>query len=127
FKRATLSFLTQLSEIFQMDIGHSTKRIAIAFFVATLVVSGALGQQYKTDEIDPTLRAQGSVLKRYASDPNSDPSKKQLFENYITKYRIPMMTRSDPNALGDLGKDRYDLFRQYVWPAHPSVQAWMTS
>ncbi len=100
-------------------------RIALAVFVS-MPASAAWGQ-YKTDDIDQTLRAQGRVIQSYASKPASDPGKKELFENYISKYYLPKMTRPDPHALGELGKDRYELFRQYVWPADPSVQKWLTN
>ncbi|MEX2171239.1 MAG: hypothetical protein WD851_18100 [Pirellulales bacterium] len=100
-------------------------RLALVI-VALGLVSNARGQ-FKSDEIDQSLRAQGSVVKRYAADPNSDASKKPLFENYITKYYIPLMTQAEANALGELGKLRYELFRQYVWPANPAVQTWLNA
>ena len=96
--------------------------IALALFLPTSVAWA----QYKSDEIDISLRAKGTLAKKYASNPTGEASNKQLFENYIGKYYIPIMTNSDAMALGELGKLRYELFRQYVWPAQPAVQTWLT-
>lgn len=108
-------------------VGFRIRWATLALVVATLGLASATFGQFKSDEIDQTLRAQGSVLKRYVADPNSDPSKKPLFENYITKYYIPMMTRTEPDALGELSKYRFDLFRDYVRPAAPGVQTWLNA
>lgn len=108
-------------------VGFRTFWLGFGMAVILLAPATLARGQYKSDEIDQSLRRQRTLVKKYASNPASDPSKKQLFEDYITKYYIPKMTQADPMALGELGNDRYELFRQIVWPAHPSAQAWLTS
>jgi hypothetical protein len=118
----------QSKEIVCMSAIGVPKRVSrLAMLLLALAPAAAARGQFKADEIDQSLRAHGRVLQRYAADPNSDPSKKPTFENYITKYYIPSMTQTDPMALGELSKLRTELFRLYVWPSAPAVQSWLNA
>jgi hypothetical protein len=108
-------------------IGFRAHWFRIGLAMVVLAPATIAWGQYKSDEVDLSLRRQRTLVKRYTTSPATEQSKKQLFEDFITKYYIPKMTQSEPMALGELGSDRYELFRQIVWPADPSVQAWLTS
>ncbi|MEM8865481.1 MAG: hypothetical protein AAGF31_08025 [Planctomycetota bacterium] len=101
--------------------------------IASVVVTGfapmAEAQRGpQVDEVDnsPALRRSGTVVKNWVKRPSGNPAEEQQFEDYFDKYYFPTMTQTSPDALGELGKLRYDLFRQYIDPAAPEVRKKLT-
>ena len=98
--------------------------LAMVFAVMATVV---VGQSYKADEYDSKLSRKGQIVKRYVKDPTGNSEDKQVYQDYFAKYYFPVMTQSTEDGLENLGKMRYDLFRNFVWTAKPAVQKELSS
>ncbi|MEN1681973.1 MAG: hypothetical protein AAGJ46_20515 [Planctomycetota bacterium] len=104
---------------------------AIALAAAALVAVLAVGEQaaaqrYKTDPVDSKLSRRGSIVKNVVKKGSASAEDAQLFTDYFDKYYFPAMTQADPYSLGDLGKLRADLFRQFLAPATPVFRKQLT-
>ncbi len=91
---------------------------SIAF--AVIVLSGALqatAQQYKSLPVDDKARLLGPLAQNCVKDPAryADPADKDRFTEYFKNYYFPAMTRSDPEALAELGRMREDLLSRFLW------------
>ncbi|MEM9185882.1 MAG: hypothetical protein AAGB00_05230 [Planctomycetota bacterium] len=104
--------------------GRRLAALCLAAACAFATASPALGQAIESDPLnpDPALRRSGSVVKNWIKRPDNNPERVKQFEAYFDGYYFPSLTRSDQVGLGDLGKLRYDLFRQYIDPASPQVR-----
>ncbi|WP_231954062.1 hypothetical protein [Pirellulimonas nuda] len=83
--------------------------------------------QYKQDPVDQKLNRQRQIAIRYAKSPSGDPAERKNFDDYLTRYYFPAMTRTDETSLGELGDLRFDLFSQFIWPADASLQSDLTA
>jgi hypothetical protein len=77
--------------------------------------SAAAAQQYRTDPIDDKARMNRTTAQRALKDPASYAADRAKFDEFFTKYYFPAMTRTEPQALEELGKLRYELFARYLW------------
>ncbi len=95
--------------------------------VAALCCASPAAAQYKQDPIDQKLNRQRQIAIRYAKSPSGDPTERKNFDDYLTRYYFPAMTRSSETALGELGDMRFDLFNQFIWPADEGLKADLTA
>lgn len=82
-----------------------------------LALPASAQRSYVEDQFDKTLRTGGLAAKNYVRQGGSDPAEQQKFEDYFTKYYFPAMTQSSPEALEDLGENRFRLFRDFIYPS----------
>jgi hypothetical protein len=80
-------------------------------------VSGAIGQQYRTDPVDDTAKNNGAVARLCVKDSARYVQEQAKVMDFFSKVYFPSMTRTDEKDLGNLGKLRYNLFKNYLWPA----------
>lgn len=81
--------------------------------------------QFVADTMDKEAGRYGSLrAKNFAKRPNA--TDRDAFGRYIRDYEIPAMTQFDAVALADLGKNRYDFVRNYLWGADPQIQTLIT-
>ncbi|MCI0491981.1 MAG: hypothetical protein L0Z07_03480 [Planctomycetes bacterium] len=92
----------------------SGRRLLVAALLAGLC-SAAAAQQYRTDPIDDKARMNRTTAQRALKDPASYAADRAKFDEFFTKYYFPAMTRTEPQALEELGKLRYELFARYLW------------
>ena len=95
--------------------------------LAALVAAPADARTYKVDEFDKKLSARGALAKRYARNPNPGGEEEQAFRAYVEQYFLPAMTRSDSEALENLGKSRAELFKSFLWGSDSRTQQYVTS
>lgn len=98
--------------------------VAVAL-AATLLAPAASAREYKVDEFDRKLSARGALAKKYARSPNPGTPDEQEFRAYIERYFFPAMTQTNPEALEDLGRSRYELFKSYLWNTSGPTQAYL--
>lgn len=94
--------------------------LALAWCLVAPVSASA--QSYKADEVDTSLRRAGQIVKRYIRDPGGNADDAQTYRDYFAKYYFPAMTQPTDRYLQDLGKMRFDLFRQFIGSARPNEQ-----
>lgn len=99
--------------------------------VVSLVLSSTVvyGQNYQSIKMDADalkLSRKGSSIKRSLKNGLSEPEDRQEFQQFFDKYYFPQMTQSSPQALGELGELRADLFKQFIWQAPPAIQKELT-
>lgn len=99
--------------------------VALGLLCASTAVP-AMAQSYKQYPVDTKLSRKGSVVKRYVKEPGGDPADQQLFNDFFQKYYFPAMSQYSPEALSELGELRYELFRDFLWPATPAIQQQLT-
>lgn len=104
---------------------HVLKLVLSTFVMAMLMGNGVSAQSYLSDEVDNSLSRKGQIVKRYVKSPNGSQEDEQLFRDYFTKYYFPTMTQSTAEALGDVGKMRADLFKQYITGAQGSAKTFL--
>jgi len=81
--------------------------------------------QFVADTMDKDAGRYGSLrAKNFAKRPNA--TDRDAFGRYIRDYEIPAMTQFDATALADLGKNRFDFVRNYLWGADPQIQTLIT-
>ena len=108
-------------------------RVASRFVIASLVViaiallaapENALAQRgAQADEVDQSLRREGSTIKNWVKRPTSDPAAVKQFEDYFDRYFFPLMTQTSPMAIGEMAKLRQDLINQYLAKADPQIKS----
>jgi len=95
------------------------RRYGYCLMVTLLVVGtgGTAGAQpYQTDPNFDKTAGNRLLVQRCLKDPAEYAANKEKFEEFFSKYYFPKMTRPSPDALAELGKDRYELFTRYLWP-----------
>ncbi len=93
---------------------HVLKVVLSTIVFAMLMAEGVVAQSYLSDEVDKSLSRKGQIVKRYVKSGGGSQEDEQMFREYFTKYYFPAMTQSTPDALGDVGKMRADLFKQFI-------------
>jgi hypothetical protein len=86
--------------------------------IAVMTLSGARlvsAQQYKSLPVDDRARLLGPLAQNCAKNPARYASDKDRFTEYFQNYYFPAMTRSDPEALAELGRMREDLLSRFLW------------
>lgn len=108
----------------------SALRITIVAFLigaASLVAMAKADAQYATRPIDEQAKRLGATrAKSYARTGTGDAATQAAFAAYVEGYLLPLMTQSEPAALADMSKQRYDFMRSYLWGAAPPVQQLVT-
>lgn len=101
----------------------------LAVVTFAIMPGSSSAQMYKSDAYDTDYRSRGrTVVRECINNPASYAAQKKEFLEYFQKYYFPLMTQATPEELGELGKLRYDLFRQYLWEAQsPQLQADLTA
>jgi hypothetical protein len=90
-------------------------------------VSIATAQQYRTDPIDEkTAKGYGPVAQLCVKDPARYALEQAKVKEYFSNYYFPRMTRTGEQELGQLGKLRYDLFKNVLWPGNEQLQKDLT-
>src|SRR6476661_8979597 len=96
-------------------------------FAIFALVSGAIGQQYRTDPIDDNAKNSGALAQLCVKNPGRYAQDQAKVMDFFTKAYFPSMTRTDEKDLGNLGKLRFNLFKNYLWPAtDPQLQTDLT-
>lgn len=100
-------------------------RVGAAFVaVLSVVASPLVAAEFRSEPVDATLARQRQIAIQFAKNP--DNSRRQAFNDYLSKYHFPAMTRPDPASLAELGALRFDLFSKLIWPAADQVQTEVT-
>jgi hypothetical protein len=98
---------------------------ATAWVVLLFSAVASNAQEYLTLPIDDHAKTSRSGALAYLK---GTAASKDKFEEYFTKYYFPSMTRTEPEALGNLGKIREDFFKQFMWKAaNPAAQQELTN
>ncbi len=103
---------------------RSTRPLLVLLAIGCALPAAA---QYRQDPIDQKLYRQRQIAIRYGKNPSGDAAERKNFEDYLTRYYFPAMTRTDEVALGELGDLRFDLFNQFIWPADASLKDDLTA
>lgn len=113
-----------LRSVLPAAVAMATLFAPAAFFSQALAQRGV-----QSDELPESsqLRRAGSIVKKWVKRPEGGPEQETLFNQFFDDYYFPLMTQATPNGLGELGKLRYDLFRQYLSPAAPAVRQELTA
>ncbi len=105
-------------------------RFAVALPALAAILLGAAiaaaQSNADSDPLDRRLSRQGSNVKRFVVNPNSDPEAVELYRDFFDKYYFPAMTQTDPVLMGDIATLRYNLVRQFLTPARPEIQKQLT-
>ena len=83
-----------------------------------LVFAGALqasAQQYKSLPVDDKARLLGPLAQNCVKEPSRYTADRERFTEYFKNYFFPAMTRSEPEALAELGRMREDLLSRFLW------------
>jgi hypothetical protein len=72
-------------------------------------------QAYRSDAPDPAAKKLQSAASQSVRNPASFPTNRAQFEEFFTKHYFPNMTGTTPEDLAALGRNRYSLFRDYLW------------
>jgi len=122
-----------MSAPFNRPVSSGTRRYSqITSAVVLLVIattSTASAQRFQS--IPPKLTVRESNAMRGAvtkalKDPSAFEVNKKALEDYFTKYYFPTMTQ--PAKLGELGKRRENLFKQFLRPARvPAARQHLTA
>jgi len=107
------------------------RRWALSVFVvaaALSLIGRSVAQEWQTLPVDESLKSSRSAALQYLNDPAAIATNKGKFDDYFTKFYFPSMTRTEPEALGNLGKIRDDFFKQILWKAkNPQTQQELTN
>jgi hypothetical protein len=90
-------------------------RALMLLIVFVCISSRAFGQEYFTLPIDEKAKSDRNVALQYLK--NAAGGNQVKFVNYFQNYYLPAMTRTEPDKLGELAKQREDLFKRTLWPA----------
>jgi hypothetical protein len=95
--------------------------LLLTALAATFLSPPAMGQPYKSDPVNGTLRLKNLTVQNYFRNPTNDPADKQLSDEFFLQYYFPAMTRTGPDDLADLGTLRQELFSRFLWatPSEP--------
>ncbi len=88
-----------------------------------LFLGPASAQQYVSLEVDEAAKNLRYKAQQFAK---SGTGGEEDFKAYINNYAIPKLTDARPQGLAELGKLRYELFRDFVLAANPKQQEELT-
>ena len=95
---------------------------------AIVLAAPAARAQFDTNPIDDSAKRYGSMrAKRYARGPSGDDAERTAFGNYLRNFYLASMTQTDAESLAELGDNRYDYMKSYLWDADPAVQKDVTA
>lgn len=96
---------------------HYSAYTALVAILATNVIVGFAGpasaQEFLTLPIDANAGKNRAIAQQCLKDPNYYNTNKAKFDEYFNNYLFPSMTRTEPDKLGEVGKIREDLFKNY--------------
>jgi len=103
---------------------------SIAILLVAIIgcsLNTATAQPYRSDE--PDLRAKNfqTSAARFAKDPVTNAVDRPKFDEYLTKWYFPSLTRTDSESLGELPAARDFLFKSILHSTNdPQLQAYVT-
>lgn len=101
--------------------------LVLTISALTLSIAGSsFAQSYRSDEFDNKLSQRGAIAKRFIKSAAPSQEDRQNFQVYFEEYYFPSMTQNTPDALGKLEKKRTELFKQFIYPANGSTQAYLS-
>lgn len=95
------------------------------FLSMTFGPIAANAQNYRSDQVDASLRSRGTIMSRYVKNPTGDPADAEQFKRYFTQYFFPAMTQPTPEGLELIGPMRSDLFRKYITVSTGATQRFL--
>src|SRR6185436_442952 len=75
---------------------------------------------------EKVAKGYGPVAQLCVKDPARYAQEQAKVMEYFTNYYFPRMTRTGEQELGQLGKWRYDLFKNVLWPGNEQLQSDLT-
>ena len=79
------------------------------------VAGNRVAQEYATSPIDPEARANRGIAQQCVKDPATYAANKgRSLTTTLSKYYFPMMTRTEPDKLAEIGKLREELFKLFL-------------
>ena len=99
------------------------KGLAAALALAALLFCAAksFAQEFLTLPVDDKAKVSRSVALQCLKDPAAFAANKAKFDEYFTKFYFPSITRTEPEALGNLGRIREDFFKQILSEGYKSA------
>jgi hypothetical protein len=96
-----------------------SKGLAATLALAALLFCAAksFAQEFLILPVDDKAKVSRSVALQCLKDPAAFVANKAKFDEYFTKFYFPSITRTEPEALGNLGRIREDFFKQILWKA----------
>lgn len=122
-RRPTRSTGSQPVPRLSLLTNHSIKSCLGLALMWALLASPAVAQQYVSKQVDEAARNVRYRAQQYAK---SGSGGDEEYKRYIDNYAIPKLTDARPQGLAELGKLRYELFRDFIVGAAPSVQQDLT-
>jgi len=102
--------------------------VALALAALSMGTAKSSAQEYLTLPVDANAKASRNVALQCLRDPAAFESNKDKFAEFFTKYYFPSLTRTEPEALGSLGKSREEFFKLILWKAtNPAAQLALTN
>jgi hypothetical protein len=100
-----------------LRVRGKTLGIALAMTALLSCAGKSFAQEYLVLPTDDSLKSSRSVALQCLKDPATFAAEKAKFDAYFAKFYFPSMTKTEPEALGNLGKIREDFFKQIMWKA----------
>jgi hypothetical protein len=109
-------------------LGVSRRLIPLLLLLAlSEIASGVWAQEYATMPIDPNARANRSVAQLCAKDAATYAANKDgKFKDYFVGYHFPMMTRTEPDKIAEIGKLREELFKLFLKTSNTDLQQYLS-
>ncbi len=109
----------------------SGRRVVWLLLVAGLLnccAAAVSAQEYLTLPMDEKAKTYRVTAQQCLRNLAAFQQDKDKFDAFFTGYYFPLMTLTDPDKIGDIGKLRSDFFKNYVLKAtEPQVQAELTT
>ena len=85
------------------------------------VAGNAVAQEYATSPIDPKARTYRGIAQQCVKDPATYAANKEdKFDELFHKYHFPVMTRTEPDKIAEIGKLREDCSSCSLRPRTPN-------
>ena len=106
--------MSYLSSITPRHPGKYCYGVTTLWLFIAVISEPTFSQTYKSN---PYVSRSARVVKDSVKSGTTYAAEKERFNQYFLEYYFPLLTQAKPEDLGNLGKRRYDFFRQYMWPA----------
>lgn len=114
------------------SVPRTAARLSVACLLTVVgLASSTYGQSDSKSDFPPVpvdnkLERKGATIKRFVKAPVNDPAQQQQYQAYFDNFFFQAMKQSAPADLGRVGELRFALFKDYLWPATPAIQADLT-
>ena len=88
--------------------------ILVVMFLSMALGPVACAQNYRSDQVDNSLKSSRQIMIRFAKAPSTDPADVEKFQKFFKQYYFPAMTQATPEGLEELGSMRNDLFKKFI-------------